>query len=39
MDSHVNKDVPIDMGVGIPSHSDIDLNIDTDRPACRYNYR
>lgn len=39
MDSHVNKDVPIDMGVGIPSHSDIDLNIDTDRPARRYNYR
>lgn len=37
VDSHVNKDVAIDMGVGIPSHSDIDLNID--RPARRYKHR
>lgn len=37
MDSHVSKDVAIDMGVGIPSHSDIGLNID--RPARRYKHR
>lgn len=38
-DSHVDKDVAIDMAVVIPPHSDIDLNIDIDNPACRYKPR
>lgn len=36
MDSHVNKDVALDMGVVIPSHSDIDLNTNIDNLVCRY---